>query len=121
MKQHAMKQNELDLLHRYLDGAITPEEFESLEDVLRSSAEARTTLRSLATIDAKWQQLSAEGVVATPNDRMTVSRMTGRAIPLWLTLCAIAASVIFGAFGWFRAPQQRQRGRRPSGRPDLRR
>ena len=38
-----MKQNELDLLHRYLDGAITPEELESLEDLLRSSAEARST------------------------------------------------------------------------------
>ena len=47
-----MKQNELDLLHLYLDGAITPDDLESLEDLLRSSAEARSTLRSLATIDA---------------------------------------------------------------------
>ena len=54
-----MKTN-LNLLHRYLDGAITPEELESLEDLLRNSAEARATLRSLATIDAKWQQLAAD-------------------------------------------------------------
>ncbi len=64
-----MKQNELDLLHRYLDGAITPEELESLEDLLRNSAEARATLRSLATIDAKWQQLAADEAVATPAPR----------------------------------------------------
>ena len=45
-----MINDKLALLHRYLDGAITPEELESLEDLLRTSAEARSTLRSLATI-----------------------------------------------------------------------
>ena len=55
-----MTENELNLLHRYLDGAITPEELESLEELLRGSADARATLRSLATIDAKWQQLAAD-------------------------------------------------------------
>ncbi|MDV6031526.1 MAG: hypothetical protein F9B45_15815 [Phycisphaera sp. RhM] len=102
-----MNNDELNLLHRYLDGAITPEELESLEDLLRTSAEARATLRSLATIDAKWQQLSAEEVLAAPNDRVNASRMTRRAIPLWLTFIAIAASVVFGAFGWFRTSGQR--------------
>ena len=62
-----MKQKEVDLLHRYLDGAITPEELESLEDLLRASAEARSTLRSLATIDAKWQQLAADEAMAMPS------------------------------------------------------
>jgi len=100
-----MNNDEL-LLHRYLDGAITPEELEPLEDLLRTSEEARATLRSLATIDAKWQQLATEEV-AVPNDRVTASRMTRRAIPLWLTFSAIAATVIFGAFGWFRTPEQR--------------
>ena len=55
-----MTDEELTLLHRYLDGAITPEELESLEELLRGSSEARATLRSLATIDAKWQQLAEE-------------------------------------------------------------
>ena len=58
-----MTEDELELLHRYLDGAITQEELESLEELLRNNAEARATLRSLATIDAKWQQLAAEEVL----------------------------------------------------------
>ncbi|QDV47471.1 FecR protein [Stieleria neptunia] len=102
-----MKNEELNLLHRYLDGAITPDELEPLEDLLRTSEEARATLRSLATIDAKWQQLATEELVAAPSDSVTASRMTRKAIPWWLTFSAIAASVIFGAFGWFRAPGQR--------------
>ena len=55
-----MKEDKLSLLHRYLDGAITPEELGQLENLLRNSADARATLRSLATIDAKWQQLVAD-------------------------------------------------------------
>ena len=69
-----MKRNEVDLLHRYLDGAITPEEFESLEGLLRGSAESRSTLRSLATIDAKWQQLAAEEVLGKTSEPTTLSR-----------------------------------------------
>ena len=104
MKQHAMKQNELDLLHRYLDGAITPDELETLEDLLRSNAEARATLRSLATIDAKWQQL-AENEAApwrtlAACDENTPDAASWKRTPLWLA--AIAASLIVGAFGWFR-------------------
>jgi len=57
-----MTENELWLLHRYLDGATGPDELEQVEKLLRSSARARATLRTLATIDAKWQQLAAEEV-----------------------------------------------------------
>ena len=101
-----MNNDELNLLHRYLDGEITPDELESLEDLLRSNAQARATLRSLATIDAKWQQLATEEVVVAPIDRVSAARMTKKAIPLWLTISAIAASVIFGAFGWFRGSNE---------------
>jgi hypothetical protein len=55
-----MTEDELNLLHRYLDSAITPEELEPLEGLLRDSADARAALRSLATIDTKWQQLAAD-------------------------------------------------------------
>jgi len=103
MKQHSMKQNELDLLHRYLDGAITPDELESLEDLLRTSAEARSTMRSLATIDAKWQQLATGEELSTSSDQAGASKRGRWAIPLWLTLSAIAASLIVGAIGWFNA------------------
>jgi ferric-dicitrate binding protein FerR (iron transport regulator) len=102
-----MKQNELEMLHRYLDGAITPEELETLEDLLRNSAEARATLRSLATIDAKWQQLAVDEAVAIPSDRVAAAGRSGRAIPMWLTLSAIAASLLVGALGWFRTPEER--------------
>ena len=122
-----MNKDELNLLHRYLDGAITPDELESLEDLLRTSAEARSTLRSLATIDAKWQQLAAEEAFSgnPPRDRGTKSsdlqehrslaHASGyldsqRAIPLWLTSSAIAASLIFGAFGWFRTREEHKVG-----------
>ncbi len=101
-----MKQNELDLLHRYLDGAMTSEELESLEDLLRTSAEARSTLRSFATIDAKWQQLATDEAVAISSDHLAAHRSGQRAIPMWLTLSAIVASLIIGAFGWFRASDE---------------
>ena len=109
-----MKQNDFDLLHRYLDGAITPEELEKLEDLLRASAEARSTLRSLATIDAKWQQLASDEAMAMPSDHLAAPRHVGRVIPMWLTLSAIAASLMVGVYGWFRAsdeaPMENKRG-----------
>ncbi|MGI9472108.1 MAG: anti-sigma factor family protein, partial [Rubripirellula sp.] len=100
-----MNEDELDLLHRYLDGTITPEELDSLEHLLRSNAEARATLRTLATIDAKWQQFAADEVVSGPTNSVTASRFARRGIPLWLTLSAIAASIFIGAFGWFHSPE----------------
>ncbi|MEM1225663.1 MAG: FecR domain-containing protein [Planctomycetota bacterium] len=101
-----MRIDELRLLHRYLDGAITPEELGQLESLLRDSADARATLRSFATIDAKWQQLIADEAVGLLNEPEPVSENTKPAIPLWLTLSALAASLIFGAFGWFRTLEQ---------------
>lgn len=116
-----MTEDELNLLHRYLDGAITPEELESLEELLRGSSEARATLRSLATIDAKWQQLAAEEVLgrtgeptalaagdSMPDARKLAASAVGsvnsrRQTPLWLTLAALATALVVGAFGWFRA------------------
>lgn len=102
-----MNQSELNLLHRYLDGAITAEELAALEDLLRTNDEARATLRSLATVDAKWQELSAERVMVTRSDQGSGAAITGRGIPLWLTLCAVAASLVFGLLGWFQAPAKR--------------
>jgi len=106
-----MNEDELNLLHRYLDGAITPEELETLEDLLRTNAEARATLRSLATIDAKWQQLAADEAAQWRElpacDKATARSASWKLTPLWLTLSAIAASLIVGALGWFRTPEER--------------
>ncbi len=108
-----MNESELKLLHCYLDGAITPEELVTLEELLRSNEEARSTLRSLATIDAKWQQLAVEAALENPNGRLNATQRW-RAVPIWLALSAIAASLMIAAFGWFRPTEkqaiQMQRG-----------
>ena len=129
-----MTEEELKLLHRYLDGAITEDELESLEELLRNNAEARATLRSLATIDAKWQQLAAEEAFGQAHTAMVTRRVSEgpevadraeehpsltrrvtsnaakptngrRHMPFWLTLTALATALVVGAFGWFRAPE----------------
>lgn len=62
-----MKEEELNLLHRYLDRVISPDELKHLEELLRTNPEARSTLRSLATIDAKWQELGTKELIKEPN------------------------------------------------------
>jgi len=103
-----MTENEFDLLHRYLDGAITPEELESLEELLRGDSEARATLRSLATIDAKWQELAANEVVDFARNPSSgnsgESHYANSSSRFWLTTIAIAASLLLAAVGWFRVP-----------------
>jgi hypothetical protein len=74
-----MKEGKLNLLHRYLDGAIAPDELESLEELPCSDAEARATLLSLATIDATWQQLGAEQAFSQAHTPMTsITRIAGQ-------------------------------------------
>ncbi|MGB0581115.1 MAG: FecR domain-containing protein [Limisphaerales bacterium] len=93
-----MKDEELDLLHSYLDGGISPEELETLEDLLRSNAKARSTLRSLATIDAKWQELETKGLVSQPEQERVVEGTSFGAKSNWLSLGAIAAALVVGVF-----------------------
>jgi len=110
-----LKDQEVDLIHRYLDGVITEDELASLEELLRRSQEARATLRSLATIDANWQKLAAEHLVdaqpmglpkqvVQPNDIAIVDPVGNvgaqRTFPIWIALSVIAASLIVGGFGW---------------------
>ena len=68
-----MTAQQLHLLHRYLDGAINEGELEAMEELLRNSEEARAELRTLATIDAKWQQLAADTVLALDLDEPTAA------------------------------------------------
>lgn len=98
-----MTEEQLNLLHRYLDGAINEAEMESLEELLRNSEEARAELRSLATIDAKWQQLAADETVAPGSDRVALES-GARGIPMWVTITAIAAALVIAAVGWFHEP-----------------
>ena len=92
-----MKDEELDLMHRYLDGGISPEELDRLENLLRTNAEARSTLRSLATIDAKWQELETKELVSQSEEERVIEGTSFRASN-WLSLGAIAAALIVGVF-----------------------
>ena len=116
-----LNESHVDLIHRYLDGVITEDEFASLETLLRDNAQARATLRSLATIDAKWQQLSIDELASgnplrkrgmrsdAPHDAKSLADDSGyldsrRAIPIWMLVCAVAASLLIAAVGWLRMP-----------------
>ncbi len=108
MTNNTMTDKEQDLLHRYLDGIITASELESLEQLLRSNADARAHLRTLATIDAKWQQLAIDEGVMLANDAWSENRTPAapaierrRSIPVWVSLAVIAALLAIVAFGWF--------------------
>ena len=108
MTSNNLTENDEDLLHRYLDGVLTRSELESLEQLLRSNADARAQLRSLATIDAKWQQLAMDESSTLNSDacygnqdQSDTTRQRRRSIPLWASLIAIAASLAIAAFGWF--------------------
>ena len=89
-----MTGDEEKLLHRYLDGAISSEEFALLEELLRTDPEARRSLRTLATIDSKWQQLAADEDFLTgpvEPDIPSIKRF-------WPMAAGIVALVVLGLF-----------------------
>lgn len=91
-----MNKKELDLLHRYLSGTILPEEIEPLEELLGNSAEARKTLRSLATVESKCQTMAESLQEPIKPDRPN-------RIPHRLSLFAVGAvalAILFAGFGW---------------------
>ena len=99
-----MKEEELDLLHRYLDGGSSPDDLTRLEELLRDNAEARSTLRSLATIDAKWQALGAKEWGARRDSNRILEVPSFRARMSWLALGAVAAALVVGLFVWISGP-----------------
>ncbi len=54
-----MTQEELDLIHGYLNGTLQTDDFSRLQSLLRNRADARRVLRGLATVDAKLHQIAA--------------------------------------------------------------
>ena len=100
-----MSEDQLKLLHGYLDGALTEAEMGTLEDLLRSNPEARRTLRSLATIDAKWQEVAAaEAVPGLPAPAASAAP-TKPAVPFWAIIGSVAAALAIGFSGWFFRPE----------------
>lgn len=98
-----MKPDELDLLNGYLTGAISDADFAKLQPLLRESAEARRTLRALATVDAKLQELSALNgrtmeLLAMPAPAPSRARSRYK-LPAWSAIAAAAACVTLVLIG----------------------
>ena len=98
-----MTRDESKLLHGYLDGTLTEAEMTMLEDLLRRDADARRMLRSLATVDAKWQELAAgpEMQLAAADVPPVAPRPF---LPTWVMLACVAAALVIGIAGWFYRP-----------------
>lgn len=98
-----MTQNEIDLIHLHLSGTIGKDDFAELQSLLRSSAEARSALRDLATVDTKLEKL-ASGNAVTQNLLIGPSPVAAEmaAKPTrwlaWRSLTAAAAGLVMGLF-----------------------
>jgi len=94
-----MTQDQLDLLHGYLNGTLDEANFARFQSLLRDSAEARHTLRSLSTVEAKLTQLAA----IHPETVRLLSETARQSGPSfrwlsWRPLTAAAAGIVFGMF-----------------------
>ncbi len=64
-----MRNEDHELLQRYLDGSIDENEVEALNDLLLNSVEARSTLRSLATLDLGLNEMALGESPSERNDQ----------------------------------------------------
>jgi ferric-dicitrate binding protein FerR (iron transport regulator) len=97
-----MTQDQFDLLHGYLNCTLEEADFARLQFLLRDSADARRTLRSLSTVEAKLTQLAAihpETVRILSETAVVRPTNHGRS---WPPIAAAAAIVVIGlvVFGW---------------------
>ena len=92
-----MTQEELDLLHGYLNGTLNDGEFARLQSLLRTSADARRTLRTLSTVETKLQQLAA---VSPASIRLlALPPVPERRFFRWVSRRPAAAGLIAGLLG----------------------
>jgi hypothetical protein len=97
-----MTQDELDLLHGYLNGTIGEADFARLQSLLRGNTEARRMLRDLSNVDAKLQELAAANpatllLLAAPV--ASPAQISHRSVWLsWRPLTAAAAGLVIGLF-----------------------
>jgi len=103
-------QDQLDLLHGYLNGTLDEADFARLQSLLRENADARRTLRSLSTVDAKLNQLAAiqPETVRLLAEPAVASRSTAPWFA-WRPLAA-AAVVFLGLASWWLASPSIRRG-----------
>ena len=101
-----MIQEEIELLHSYLNGTLSEADFARLQSLLRESADARRMLRDLSTVDAKLQELAATNpatlrLLAAP--AAVPSQVDFHPARVgwyqWRPLAAAAAGLAVGLFG----------------------
>jgi ferric-dicitrate binding protein FerR (iron transport regulator) len=99
-----------DLIDAYLDGNLTTEQGERLQELLRNDPEARAALRRRATVDEGLTDLataSGDGEnMATGNG--TATRAVGSRLPViipWGVAAALALALLFGRL-WSPDPAQ---------------
>lgn len=92
-----MTHEELALLHGYLDGTLDEASFDRLQSLLRESADARRTLRTLSTVETKLQQLAA---VSPASIRLlALPPVPERRFFRWVSRRPAAAGLIAGLLG----------------------
>jgi ferric-dicitrate binding protein FerR (iron transport regulator) len=107
-----MTQDQLDLLHGYLNGTLDEADFARFQSLIRDSAEARHTLRSLSTVEAKLTQLAA----IHPETVRLLSETARQSGPSfrwfsWRPLTSAAAVfLILGAMAWMIWPVSSETG-----------
>jgi hypothetical protein len=94
-----MTQDQLDLLHSYLNGTLDEADFARLQSLLRENTDARRTLRSLSTVETKLTQLAA----IHPETVRLLSETARESAPSfrwfsWRPLTAAAAGLAIGLF-----------------------
>lgn len=103
-----MTQEELDLLHGWMDGTIREEEMPRLQVLLRESAEARRTLRGLSTVEVKLQELASANPVTAK--LLSFQPEPARARSVWNQPLAWAAALALlcaaGAWVWPRGGKE---------------
>jgi hypothetical protein len=95
-----MTDEELDLLHGFLNGTLGQLDFARLQSLLRENAEARRTLRSLSTVEIKLHQL-ASGNPQTQPLLAPIEVQRSKPVLRWLSLrplAAAAAGLVLGMF-----------------------
>ncbi len=108
-----MKADELRLIDDFLSAEISTVEFPRLQSLLRESAEARATLRSLATVETKLQELAAsnrETVAVFAPPRRVWKNATPRRWLVGLGLAAVLAILAVRAWHLFYQPMQKPMG-----------
>ncbi|HCN77699.1 MAG TPA: hypothetical protein DIT13_10965 [Verrucomicrobiales bacterium] len=94
-----MTQEQLDLLHGYLNGTLDEAGFARLQALLRENPDARRTLRTFSTVDSKLYQLAAINpeTVRLLAEPAGVSKISTRWLS-WRPLTAAAAGLVLGLF-----------------------